>query len=323
MRRSTCPISWATGLVIFAGSALADEARPPRVVATVAPVQALTEAVMEGRGEPTLLVRAHASPHDYQLRPSDSRALREADLVVRVGPALETFLERPLASLGERARVITLMNAPGVELLAARAGGVWEEEGGHEEAEAAHDDGAGKAHDHGPDDPHIWLSPTNGQAMLRAIAEGLKAVDPARAALYQANAERAAGVLAELDRELDQRLAPVRDKPFVVLHDAYRYLEAAYDLRSAGSITISPERPPSAKRLVELTRKIRKTGAVCVFGETRTRSPLAVSLADDLGIGAGELDPMESLAGAGGLDAYAAVMRRNADALVGCLSQRS
>jgi zinc transport system substrate-binding protein len=305
----------------IAGLAQADEGRPPRVVASIAPVQALAEAVMDGWGEPTLLVRGHASPHDHQLRPSDSRALQEADLVIRVGPGLETFLERPLASLSEQARVITLVDAPGVELLPSRAGGVWEEGHGHEEAHAQDD--ANEVHDHEPYDPHIWLSPANGRAMLRAIAEGLSAADPARASLYRANAERAAGVLAELDQELDQRLAPVRDKPFVVFHDAFRYLEAAYDLRSLGSITVSPERPPSAKRLAELIRKIQESGALCVFGETRTRSPLAVSLAEDLGIDVGELDPMESLAGARGLDAYTAVMRRNADALVECLSQRS
>lgn len=309
-------------LLALAPAAAAQDA--PRVVATIPPIHALTAAVQEGRGEPALLVRGNASPHGYQLRPSDARSLKEADLVVWVGPALETFLERPLASLGDKPMVLTLMEADGVELLEAREGGAWDPEHGHAEAGAHHrgeEEHAAEEHDHGAHDPHIWLSPANARAIVAAVAASLSAVDPAGAALYRANAERAQTDLAQLDAELRAAFAPVRGKPFVVFHDAYRYLEEAYGLGAVGSITVSPDRPPSARRMTELAEVVRESGAVCVFGEVQTRSPLAASLAEDLGLRLGELDPIGGDGEGTGYAAYAAMMRRNAAAIVECLSR--
>jgi zinc transport system substrate-binding protein len=273
--------------------------------------------VMAGAGEPTLLVRGNASPHGYQLRPSEAAAIQDADVVVWVGPDLETFLERPLENLGTGTRVVTLLEAPGVERLPAREGGAWEAHEGEGEGRHA---GAEGDHGHGEHDPHVWLNPANAQAMVRAIAAAVTAADPERAALYHANEERTVRELAALDKELDAALAPVRGKPFIVFHDAYQYLEAAYGLNAAGSITVSPDRPPSARRLVELAEKIERSGAVCVFGEVQAASPLVGTLIADRGIGSGELDPEGRATVTPGPKAYAELMRRNVDVLVDCLS---
>jgi zinc transport system substrate-binding protein len=292
-------------------------AEPPKVVATIPPIHSLAAAVMVGAGEPTLLVRGSASPHGYQLRPSEAAAIQDADVVVWVGPGLESFMERPLGNLGAGTRVVTLLGAPSVERLPAREGGAWE---AHAEE---HHEGAEEDHGHGEDDPHVWLSPANAQAMVRAIAAAVAAADPERAALYRANEERTVQELAALDEELDAALAPVRGKPFVVFHDAYQYLEAAYGLNAAGSVTVSPDRPPSARRLVELAEKIERSGAVCVFGEAQTTSPLVGTLIAGKGLGTGELDPEGRATVTPGPEAYAELMRRNVDVLVDCLSRSS
>jgi zinc transport system substrate-binding protein len=299
-------------------SPAAATAEPPKVVATIPPIHSLAAAVMAGAGEPTLLVRGSASPHGYQLRPSEAAAIQDADVVVWVGPGFESFMERPLGNLGAGTRVVTLLEAPGVERLPAREGGAWE---AHDAEE--HHEGAEEDHGHGEHDPHIWLSPANAQAMVRAIAANLAAADPDRAPLYRANEERVVQELAALDEELDAALAPVRGKPFVVFHDAYQYLEAAYGLNAAASITVSPDRPPSARRLVELAEKIERSGAVCAFGEVQAASPLVGTLVADKGIGTGQLDPEGGTTVTPGPTAYAELMRRNVDALVDCLSRAS
>jgi zinc transport system substrate-binding protein len=157
-------------------------------------------------------------------------------------------------------------------------------------------------------------------AVIGAVAA---AADPERAALYRTNEQRVVQELAALDEELDAALAPVRGKPFVVFHDAYQYLEAAYGLDAAGSITVSPDRPPSARRLVELAEKIDRSGAVCVFGEVQTASPLVGTLIAGRGIGTGRLDPEGGATVTPGPNAYAELMRRNVGVLVGCLSRSS
>jgi zinc transport system substrate-binding protein len=317
-------VALVAGTLAGTGSSPASAAaEPPKVVATIPPIHSLAAAVMAGASEPVLLVQGNASPHGYQLRPSEAAAIQGADVVVWVGSGLESFMERPLGNLGGGTRVVTLLEAAGVERLPAREGGAWE---AHEaEAEEHHEAGEGERedHGHGEHDPHVWLSPANARAMVRAIAAALAAADPERAALYRANEERTVAELAALDAELKAALAPVRGKPFVVFHDAYQYLEAAYGLNAAGSITVSPDRPPSARRLVELAEKIDRSGAVCVFGEVRTASPLVGTLIAGRGIGTGQLDPEGGTTVTPGPKAYTELMRRNVDVLVDCLSRPS
>jgi zinc transport system substrate-binding protein len=294
-----------------------EAAAEPRVVASILPVHALVAGVMAGVGEPRLLVPPGASPHGHQMRPSDAAALQEARLVVWIGEPLEGFLTKPLATLGARARSLELIEAPGVRVLASREGGLWEPD--HAAEEHAHE----ADHGHGVIDPHIWLDPDNARAMVAAIAAALEEVDPANAAAYRANAARLDESLRALGAELRESLAPVRDRPFIVFHDAYQYLERAFDLSAVGAITVSPDRPPGARRLAELRERIRVRGAVCVFAEPQVPTDLVAMLVEGTGVATGELDPEGSLDIAPGEGAYAALMRRNAQALVGCLSRSS
>ena len=213
---------------------------------------------MRGVGTPLMLVPPGASPHSYQLRPSDAAALQEAQVVFWVGQELEAFLVEPMRTLAVNAKAVELMKVPGVTLLPTRIGGVWEAEAG--EAHEEHGE-------HGTMDAHLWLDPANAKAIVAAVEATLVVADPDHAAAYAANAKAAAVRLDKLTEEVATILAPVRGKPFIVLHDAYQYLEHAFGLTAVGSITISPDQPPSARRLVGLRQTIRDRGVICVFAE--------------------------------------------------------
>ena len=61
-----------------------------------------------------------------------------------------------------------------------------------------------------------------------------------------------------LDTELRAQLAPVKDRAFIVFHDAYHYFEARYGLAAAGAVTVSPERPPGARRVAAIKAWLRR-----------------------------------------------------------------
>lgn len=289
---------------------------PPDVVVTVKPLHSLAAGVMQGVGEPYLLVRGAASPHAFSLRPSDARALDGADLVVWVGPSLEAFLERPLASLAGDAATLTLSDVPGMELVETRAGGTWEphaHDHGH-----THDHGADHKHQAGEVDGHIWLDPRNARRIVASIAAELSRIDPARAATYQANAQSMAERLDALDRELAAALTPVADRPFIVFHDAYHYLERRYGLNAVGAITVSPDQRPGARRLTALRDRIKQLGAACVFAEPQFEPTLVRTVAEGTPARTGVLDP-EGASLPDGPDLYFTLMRFNAKALTGCL----
>lgn len=306
-----------TGAALAAGPALA-QTSSLKVVATIKPVHALVSQVMGDTGTPSLIVSGSASLHSYAMKPSDARAIADADLVVRVSEALEPFAAKALKSLSKKAAIVSLINAPGVATLKVRETPDFEQ---HAHASA----GKHAGHDHddkGQIDGHIWLDPDNAAAMVNQIAASLAEKDPARAGTYRANAAKAKDRIATLSRDLEAILKPIAGRPYIVLHDAYQYLEARYRLTPVGAITTSPEVPPSGKRLAALREKVRRLGAACIFSEPVVDAKVIRSVAEGSAARSAQLDP-EAITLQPGPDLYDALMRKMAGSIRECLAPAS
>lgn len=305
-------------VLAFCAFALPARAEAPKVLASIQPIHSLVASVMQGVGEPGLVVTGAQSEHTYALKPSDARALAAARVVVLVDENYETFLAKPLKGRKKSLDVIALADLPGATTLPARKGGVWEDE--HDDHDE-HGHGGHEGHHHGAIDGHVWLDPANARLLVTAVADRLGEIDPEHAARYAANAAATVARLEALDRQLKARLSPLAGKPFVVFHDAYQYIEKRYGLAAAGSVTVDPDRPPSARRLAALRDKLKAAGAACVFREPQFPAPVVKTLADAAGAREGVLDPQ----GADippGPDQYFTLMSRLADGLESCLSTR-
>ena len=302
MTRSAVPAAaLLAGLCLALGFPV--RAETPRVVVSIPPVHSLVAAVMEGVAAPDLLVKGGASPHTYSLKPSDAKSLADARLVFWVGESLEAFLVKPLAALAGKATIVELIEIPGLRRLPYRRGGSWERR----------DD-----HDDGVTDAHIWLSPANARVLAAAVVAALVETDPANAARYRENGQRLNDRLAALEAEMRTALAPVKDRPFVVFHDAYQYLEDAFGLNAIGAVAVAPEKPPGPKSLAALRQRIKATRARCVFREPQFPAKLAETVAEGTGARIAVLDP-EGTIGMPGTNLYFELMRANVRALAECL----
>jgi zinc transport system substrate-binding protein len=287
-----------------------------KVTVTTKPVHALVLQVMEGVATPALIVDGASSPHTYALKPSDAKALNDADVVFRISEAVEPFTAKAIRGLPKSVQVVTLEQAPGVKRLPRRTGGAFETKGGDH-----------KGHNHGPSkagamDGHVWLDPDNGKAMVAHIARVLSSKRPTSAPAFQANAAKAVARLDALSREMEAVLKPVTAKPFVIFHDALQYFESRFGLTAAGSVTADPEVPPSGKRLVELRKKVSTLGATCVFSEPTFETRVGQSIVEGTSARLGTLDP-EGILVPKGPDAYDAIIRGIAKDLIGCLAAPS
>ena len=295
------------------------------VVASIKPIHSLVAAVMEGVGAPTLIVRNTGSEHVYSLKPSDASALDGARVIFWVGHEMETFLEKPIETLGDGATVVALGDAGGLERLKFREGGPFEahshDDGEENEAGAGH---AEEEHDHahGEYDMHVWLDPMNAKVLVARIAETLSEADPANAARYAQNATAYALKLDTLTAEITAELAPVKDKPFIVFHDAYQYFEKRFGVNAVGSITVSPEVTPGAQRVQEIHDKVKELGATCVFAEPQFEPKLVSVVTEGTTARSGVLDPLGSTL-SDGPDLYPQLIRDLASSLKSCLSQAS
>ena len=279
------------------------------VVVTIKPVHALVAGVMRGVAEPKLLVRGSSSPHTYALSPSDAAALYSAAVFFRVSPQLEPFTYRIARALPKEVQVVSLVEAPGLELLAVRRGPAFEREGTHAEHAGSVD----------VSDGHAWLDPENAKAMVAYITEILSRKDPAHSDAFRSNAEDLQHRLDLLKRELEQTLTPIADRPYVVFHDAMHYFEQRFGLNAVGAISVSPEISPSAARLIELRRKLRAAGAQCAFAEPQFSMALVSTVVEGTGARVGMLDP-EAINLAPGPDLYFTLLRNLAADLTRCLT---
>lgn len=308
------------GCVLTAGAARAEG---PNVVASIAPVHSLVASVMEGVGQPELLVPAALSDHDYAMKPSDLRAITEADLVVWVGAPLEAYLAKPLETAGTR--TLELLEIEGVEPRRYADGAEHEGEGageayGHGRADAGEEDR--EAHDRLGLDPHIWLDPVRARAIVRAVADALTEIDPENGRLYRDNAAQTAAALEALDSAVRRQLTPVSEKPFVTFHDGYSYFVERYGLKQVGQLTLQPERSAGAATVQALRETVAAQGVACAFAEPQFDPGALQALAGEARIKIGTLDAI----GSGlepGPSLYGLLIRRNAAAMEDCLASAS
>ena len=315
-----CPLlaAFSVSAAGFFGAA-AIAADVPRVVVTLKPVHALVAGVMAGVTEPTLVVDGSASPHTFTLKPSVARAINNADVFIRVSEQLEPFTRKIAEALPKSVSLITLVDKKtGVKLLEQRNSGIFEQ---HGHAEAGDHERPG---DHSADryDAHIWLDPANAKAIVETVTKTLAAKFPAHAAAFNANATTLLAKIDALSSEIEKDLATVKHKPFIVFHDAFQYFEKRFGLAAAGSVTLSPDQQPSAKRLTAVRKKIGELGAVCLFAEPGFQTNLIKAVTEGTKARSGTLDP-EGIALTPGPDLYFELMRGLAKNAVDCLAQPS
>jgi zinc transport system substrate-binding protein len=324
MRSRTWQIAALVCGLVAAGTA-GPAAAQTKVVVSIKPLHSLVAGVMAGVGSPELLVKGASSPHTYAMKPSDAKALNDADLFFRMSESIEPFTIRVARALPKQVTIVTLQDAPGMKLLPRRTGNTFEPHV-QDASKSALDRHEHDDHDHdgkaNAPDGHAWLDPDNAKAMVARIEQALSSTYPAYAAAFQANARKLTADLDALDGKLQTKLKPVAGKPYIVFHDAFQYLEARFDLNPVGSISISPDVPPSAKRLTDLRKKVVSLNAVCVFAEPQYDTRLVQNLVEGTSARTATLDA-EALGLEPGPDLYFAMMRRLADDLKGCLAPQA
>ena len=311
MIRSKNLVHW--GLAVLASSSISASALAdtPNVVVSIKPLHALVASVMQGLGTPDLIIDGQASPHTYSMKPSDAKSLQQADVIFWIGADLESFLVKPIDSLGSKAKAIALLELPEIEKLDLREGDGFEHEDHGDSGETHHEE----------HDAHIWLDPDNAKLMLQSIAGTLAGVDPVNAATYEKNAASAMAGLEKLDAKLKLDLAPVQDMGFIVFHDAYQYFEKHYGLSASGAISINPENPPGAAGISALQAKLRNEKIACVFAEPQFDNKLVTLITEGTVTKSATLDPLGANL-ASGPAMYGELLQQLADAFVACAGQQ-
>lgn len=283
------------------------------VVSTIQPINSLVNAVIGNTGKTILLIPTEASPHDYKLKPSDTKILQNANIIFFVSEHLEASLTKIFENLPKNIKTINLMEDTGIQHLAIRDNEAWErhdhhhghsDHDGHDDHDKhskKHDDHnhnkhAKKHDDHDDhekeDDVHIWLSPDNAVKIIKKINKELSLFFPENAKTYSQNANQMIKRINQIKDELKNELSAIKDKPYVVFHDAYQYFETSFDLNAVGSVALEGDIASSPKQISFIKDKIVKLKASCVFQEPQFDSKLVKIVVEGTNAKIGTLDPL-------------------------------
>ena len=277
------------------------------VITTIKPIESLVNAVIGDTGKTVSLIPPEISPHEFRLKPSDVRILQNSNIVFYISSHLETGIVKMFKNLPKNIKTINLMEETGIDHLSIRDNEAWElhdhdDHDKHDAKDEKHDDhdkhdAEDEKHDDhdkhdAKDDIHIWLDPDNAIKIVRKINKELSLFFPKNAMTYNDNSSKFINELESLKIELKKELLPIKDKPYIVFHDAYQYFERAFELNAIGSIALENDVASSPKQISFIKDKILKSQATCVFQEPQFDSKLVKTVVEGTKVRIGTLDPI-------------------------------
>jgi ABC-type Zn uptake system ZnuABC Zn-binding protein ZnuA len=245
-----------------------------RVIATTTFLADMARQVAGNRVAVTSLLPAGADPHAYEPTPQDVVAVSQSNVLIENGADYEVWLSRVLQNFPKDGKQIVA--SQGITPLD------WSSTAGSTAGNATSTAQAGKV------DPHMWMDPLNAVRYVENIRDGLSAVDPQGAQVYQTNAQAYIAQLQQLDQWISTQVAglPSEKRLLVTNHENLGYYARRYGFQIVGNVlqSVSSDASPSAQQMAELVQAIRSSGAKAVFVERGANPNLADQIAQDTGV---------------------------------------
>jgi zinc/manganese transport system substrate-binding protein len=251
------------------------------VVVTYSAIGDVVSRLVGDSATVTVLIPNGQDQHDFEPSAQDVETLNNATLVVSNGLDLEEGLEDALVQV-EKSGVSVFHITDHVTLLDA-ANGDEKESAAKEEHDDEEED-----HDHGTEDPHVWLDPETLAQAIPALADALTK------ATGKDFAEEAATVVNELtalSAKVRDIMGTVSECNLVTGHDSLGYFAARYSCTVVGAVIpgFSTAAEASAGSLAELRALAKKNDVKAIFTELGTPSDVTAQIAKELGVEVVEL----------------------------------
>ncbi len=278
------------------------------VVTSIKPLELLVKAVAGDSVSVSTIVPPGSSPHNYSMKPSQRRALEQAEAIFWVGPEMETFLSRLLGGHEFDGRVVAFTE-------------ISEGEDNHREDEhSGHDD---HGHDHGDgEDPHIWTDPQLALDMARDIHAKLVTLEDMKKEELDANLARFEQDLNAAERDIKASLLSLQGISLFAYHSAFERFAEHYELQLDGVLTLNPELSPGARHIAEVQDKLRQANQPCLLTEPQFNRQWWRSITEGLNVTFSTWDPLatdiESTS-----EGYIQFQQSIADAVLECLQEQA
>jgi len=225
----------------------------------------LVEAIAGDSVEVRQLLPDSEVPHHYSLRISDRALLAQADLLLWVGPDLESFLSKSVTALRPE-KVITAADLPDIQRLSPSP-----------EGQAV------------SSDPHIWMNPNNGRVIATEVGNWLAAHYPGQREHLLAAQQLFNQQLSEVSSDTTTALKPMQQANFIVDHDAFGHFGEAFDLHQSGALKTNTGLSSGARDFHQL---LNQNDVHCIIAEPRHNQDRVEQLAAKLKAKIAVIDPL-------------------------------
>ena len=262
--------------IFILGLAFSMTSSAQNIVVTIKPLHSIVQNILGDDLKAELVIDNNASPHDYQLKPSDLKLINSADIVFFIDESLESFMGKIYEGANKDEKFIPVLRQQGLNLLPPRS----------EEHNHNHN------HGHNAVDAHIWLDVDNAVAIANITKNNLTQIYPESGELFEANYLRTREKLKQLDSYLKSQLEPLQTLAFITQHDAYQYFDKRYKLNYIRALALNASIPASLKLPQVMRENIETNDVKCIFSEPQYSNRIAKAIAADTNINIGQLDPI-------------------------------
>lgn len=300
-------IALGASLCGCSGGESADSADKPLIITTIFPAYDFARQVFGDTAEVRMLLKPGQESHSYDPSAKDIVEINGCDLFVYNGGESDQWVESVLQAAPD---VETFRMTDAVSLLDE------EHSEGMQEEEHDHDHADGDEEEY---DEHVWTSPDNAAAIVRALGSRAKALFPDSAAELDSNTESYAAQIGKIDGRLKELLDG--EKRYFIFGDRFPllYFFKHYGLNYYAAFPgCGSETEPSAQTVTFLLDKLGQPDAVkAVFCIELSGRKLADVLAEDSGLDVVEFHSCHNITAddfAAG-ETYVSLMERNLQTL--------
>lgn len=242
-------------------------------VASIAPVESFARSIGDGAVTLSLMVPPGQSPHTYEPKPSQMRAIANADCYLAAGVEFEKAWLPRFLSQNPKMKIIDLSRGITKYPMAS-----------------LHEGHVDRHTKHGLD-PHIWTAPKNIKIIGRHIAEAFENLDPTHKGLYAKRLQTFLDSVDTVDRKIRTILSSLPPhSAFMVFHPSWGYFAREYGLRQ---LPVEVEgKAPKPRQLMRLIDEAKKEHVRAIFVQPEFSQKSARLLAYELKIPIVNVSPL-------------------------------
>lgn len=311
-----------------------------KVYASVYPIYDFAKKIAGDKIDVEMIMPQGTEPHGWEPNSNAIKNLENADMFIYNGAGLESWTDKVIDSLSNKdLKVVEASQA--VDLMKSTHSHDEEDHDHNHEAVENHNHEAiennhnnevvenrnheeeheHEGHNHGPMDPHVWISPKNAKIEMENIKNAFVELDKENADYYESNYQKYAKMLDELDAKYSEKLSNLPNKTIVVSHEAYGYLCKYYGLTQIGVKGVNAETEADAKKMAEIINYIKENKITTIFTEELIDPKVSKIIAEETGCQVKVLSPIEGLSEEQikNNEDYFSIMEKNLENLVGAL----